>query len=235
MASPQPPAAVVVVDDDARTAELVRIYLERDGHVVCTCHDGRHVQALAREIDADLIVLDLMLPGIDGIELCRRIRMESDVLILMLTARVMEGDRLTGFEVGADDYLIKPFSPRELAARARALLRRGRDRSSQEMDDAVNVDTLTVDFRRHTVSLDGFDVALTAVEFRLLGVMVRDPERVYTRGMLVELLFGHDYEGVERSIDVHIFKLRRKLAARGHLGLIATVYGVGYKLLDHLQ
>ena len=221
---------VLVVDDDVKTVELVKLYLNRDGYRVMTAYDGIEALRLAREGHPDLIVLDLMLPGMSGLEVCRTLRNESDVPIIMLTAMTTDQDKLNGLELGADDYMTKPFSPRELAARVRTVLRRipGERGPAQ-----ITQGKLKVDFQKHEVTLDGKPVHLTSVEFRLLGVLVKEPGRVFGRAQLIEQALGPDYEGFDRTIDVHILKLRRKLEPDpANPTYIKTVYGVGYKLSE---
>ncbi len=221
---------VLVVDDDVKTVELVKLYLNRDGYRVMTAYDGIEALRLAREGRPDLIVLDLMLPGMDGLEVCRNIRNESDVPIIMLTAMTTDQDKLTGLELGADDYMTKPFSPRELAARVRTVLRRI---PGQRGPALVKQGELTVNFHKHEVTLAGKPVHLTSVEFKLLGVLVKEPGRVFSRAQLIEQALGPDFEGFDRTIDVHILKLRRKLEPDpAHPTYVKTVYGVGYKLSE---
>ncbi|MFH1003589.1 MAG: response regulator transcription factor [Chloroflexota bacterium] len=221
---------VLVVDDDARTVDLVRLYLSRDGYRVLTAYDGIEALRLAREGHPDLVVLDLMLPGMGGLEVCRTLREESDVPIIMLTARATDQDKLVGLESGADDYVTKPFSPRELAARVRVVLRRCQ---GERGPDEARCGDLTVDFLRHQVSLDGRDLELTEVEFKLLGVLAREPGRVFSRAELIEKALGYNFEGFDRTIDVHILNLRRKLEPDPRQPCyIKTVYGAGYKLAE---
>ena len=220
---------VLVVDDDVKTVELVKLYLDRDGYRVLSAYDGVEALRLARESHPDLIVLDLMLPGIDGLELCRTLRNESDVPIIMLTAKTTDQDKLTGLNLGADDYVTKPFSPRELAARVRVILRR---LPGERGPDELKHGELTVNFLRHEASLAGRPLNLTMVEFKLLGVLAKEPGRVFTRAQLIEKALGYDFEGFDRTIDVHILNLRRKLEpAPNHPRYIKTVYGAGYKLV----
>jgi len=220
---------VLVVDDDAKTVELVKLYLNRDGYRVLTAYDGVEALCLARESHPDLIVLDLMLPGIDGLEVCRILREESEVPIIMLTAKTTDQDKLVGLDLGADDYVTKPFSPRELAARVRAVLRRlPGERGPVEIKHGE----LTVNFSKYEASLAGRRLNLTPVQFKLLGVFIKEPGRVFNRAQLIEKALGYDFEGFDRTIDVHILNLRRKL----NLGIkhsinIETVYGAGYKLV----
>jgi len=220
---------VLVVDDDVKTVELVKLYLNRDGYRVLTAYDGVEALRLARESHPDLIVLDLMLPGIDGLEICRTLRGESDVPIIMLTAKTTDQDKLAGLNLGADDYVTKPFSPRELAARVRAVLRRlPGERGPAEIKHGE----LTVNFGKYEASLAGRPLNLTPAEFKLLGVLVKEPGRVFSRGQLIEKAFGYDFEGFDRTIDVHILNLRRKLESGiKHSVSIKTVYGAGYKLV----
>ena len=222
---------VLVVDDDAKTVELVKLYLKRDGYKVLTASDGIEALQLAREGHPDLIVLDLMLPGLDGLEVCRTLREESDVPIIMLTARTTENDRLAGLELGADDYITKPFSPRDLAARVRAVLRRIPEEILMRGPEEMRYGELKVNFRKHQAALAGNVMVLTPIEFKLLGILTREPDRVFSRAQLIEMAVGYDFEGFDRTIDVHIHNVRRKLeAVPGHSVRIKTVYGTGYKL-----
>jgi two-component system alkaline phosphatase synthesis response regulator PhoP len=221
---------VLIVDDDIKIVELVKLYLNRDGYSVLTAYDGNQALKLARETHPDLIVLDIMLPGIDGLEICRILREESPVPIILLTARTTEEDRIIGLDLGADDYVTKPFSPKELAARVRAVFRRTPDESLQRGPSELKYGDLTVNFPKHQAFLSGKALNLTPVEFKLLGVMIREPQRVFSRAQLVEKVLGFDFEGFDRTIDVHILNLRRKLEPdSSHPNLIKTVYGAGYK------
>ena len=221
---------VLVVDDDVKTVELVKLYLNRDGYRVLTAYDGVNALRLARESHPDLIVLDLMLPGIDGLEICRILRAESDVPIIMLTAKTTDQDKLIGLSLGADDYVTKPFSPRELAARVRTVLRR---LPGERGPDEIKHGELTVNFLKHEASLFGIPLNLTSIEFKLLGVLTREPGRVFSRAQLIEKALGYDFNGFDRTIDVHILNLRRKLKREpGKPEYIKTVYGAGYKLSE---
>jgi two-component system alkaline phosphatase synthesis response regulator PhoP len=221
---------ILVVDDDVKTVELVKLYLNRDGYRVLTAYDGVEALRLAQERHPDLIVLDLMLPGIDGLEICRTIRAESDVPIIMLTAMTTDQDRLTGLDLGADDYVTKPFSPRELAARVRAVLRR---LPGERGPEKIEHGELTIDFLKHEAFLADKPLNLTPVEFKLLGVLAKEPGRVFNRAQIIEKALGYDFDGFDRTIDVHILKLRRKLEPDPrHPRYIKTVYGAGYKLLE---
>ena len=221
---------VLVVDDDAKTVELVKLYLNRDGYRVLTAYDGVEALRMARDGHPDLIVLDLMLPGIDGLEVCRTLRRESEVPIIMLTAKTTDEDKVTGLGLGADDYVTKPFSPRELAARVRAVLRR---LPGERGPDEIKHGQITVNFIRHEAALDGRPLNLTTVEFKLLGVLIKEVGRVFSRAQLIEEALGYDFEGFDRTIDVHILNLRRKLEPDpSHPKYIKTVYGAGYKLSE---
>ena len=221
---------VLVVDDDVKTVELVKLYLNRDGYRVLTAYDGTEALRLAREGHPDLIVLDLMLPGIDGLEICRTLRGESDVPIIMLTAKTTDQDKLIGLDLGADDYVTKPFSPRELAARVRVVLRR---LPGERGPNEIKRGELTVNFLRHEASLAGRSLNLTTVEFKLLGVLAKEPGRVFSRVQLIDEALGYDFEGFDRTIDVHILNLRRKLEPDpSHPKYLKTVYGAGYKLSE---
>jgi DNA-binding response OmpR family regulator len=216
---------ILVVDDDPKTVDVVRLYLEDAGCDVAVAYDGPTALIVARsERRPDLVVLDWMLPGLDGLEVCRRLREEAAVPIIMLTARSTEEDRLEGLDLGADDYVVKPFSPRELAARVRAVLRR----ALPEDDGPVRAGPLSIDPARHEVTADGRTVRVTPGEFRLLAVLAHSPGRTFSRAALVEQAFGDDSDALERTIDVHVANLRRKLGH--HANLIETVYGVGYRL-----
>jgi two-component system alkaline phosphatase synthesis response regulator PhoP len=221
---------VLVVDDDVKTTELVKLYLNRDGYRVITAGDGHEALRLARENHPDLIVLDLMLPGISGLEVCRVLRNESDVPIIMLTALTTDEDRLRGLDLGADDYVTKPFSPRELAARVRAVLRR---LPGERGPEKIEYGAITVDFLKHEAFLEGKPLNLTPVEFKLLGALIKEPGRVFSRAQIIDKALGHDFNGFDRTIDVHILKLRRKLEPDPQRPrFLKTVYGAGYKLLE---
>ena len=220
---------ILIVDDDVKTVDLVKLYLQRDGHTVLTAYDGLDALRIFKESQPNLVVLDLMLPGMDGMEICRRLREESDVPIIMLTARTRDQDKLTGLDSGADDYVCKPFSPGELAARVRAILRRlPAERGPVEM----RCGGLRVNFLKREAFADNRPLDLTAVEFKILAAFLREPGRVFDRLELIEKVFGYDFEGFDRAIDVHIFNLRRKLEPDPkHPKYIKTIYGAGYKLV----
>jgi two-component system alkaline phosphatase synthesis response regulator PhoP len=216
---------VLVVYNEAKTVKLVQHYLKHDGYRVLTTNDGMEALRLAREDQPDLIVLDLMLPGMDVSEVCRRLIEESDVHVIMLTARTMEKYRLAGLlDLGADDYVAKPFSPRELAAIVQALLLDISEEILMRDPEEINFSELTINYRKHEANIAGTLLNLTPIEFNLLGILAREPERVFSRAQLIEMSFGHDFEGFDRTIDVHIYNLRRKLEAiPGHSIQIKTV------------
>ena len=227
------PHTVLIVEDDPHVVELVRLYLEQDGHRVITAGDGLEGLRLAREARPDLIVLDLMLPALDGLEVCRMVREESAVPIIILTARVEEEDRLVGLDLGADDYVPKPFSPRELAARVRAVLRRT---ALDELDQGpaeLSWGSCRVNLRNRSAYLEETRLHLTPTEFRLLALLMGEPGRTFTREQIIQRVFGYDFDGFDRTVDAHISSLRRKLEPEsGNPRYIQTVYGVGYKLGD---
>jgi len=223
---------VLVVEDDKKTSELVRLYLENDGYRVVAAYSGDKALELARSERPDLILLDLLLPQIDGLEVCRILRQESDVPIIMLTAKSTERDKLIGLELNADDYITKPFSPRELVARIRAVLRRTRDIPHPSQRQAI-FGELHIDFLRQEVSAAGRSTSLTPAEFRLLAALAAEPGRVFSRSQLIDRAFGYEFDGFERTIDVHVANLRRKVEPDPKRPrYIKSVYGVGYKFED---
>jgi DNA-binding response OmpR family regulator len=227
---------VLVVDDDAKTVELVKLYLNRDGYRVITANDGVTALNMARESHPDLIILDLMLPGMSGLDVCRRVREESDIPIVMLTARTTEEDRVTGLDLGADDYVIKPFSPRELAARARAVLRRLPDERRRSGPACIQHGDLIIDCQKREVSVGGRVVSLTPTQFDLLTALAREPGRVFSRGELIENALGYDFDGFDRTVDVHVLNLRRKLEPDPeNPRYVQTVYGAGYRFIGEVK
>jgi len=225
---------ILVVDDESKIVELVRLYLEKDGYRVLVAQDGLEALELARQKRPDLILLDLMLPAMDGLDVCRILQAESDVPIIMLTARTTDADKLVGLELGADDYITKPFNPREMVARVRAVLRRA-DRSSAEGPAEMHFGSLVIDRPRHQVRLNDQIVHLTPTEFRLLEVLASEPGRAFTRLELLDRVLGYDYEGLERTIDVHVKNLRKKIEPGAEEPtMIKTVYGIGYKFSEGL-
>ncbi|MBI4299659.1 MAG: response regulator transcription factor [Chloroflexi bacterium] len=222
-------SVVLVIEDEAKIVELIRVYLERYGYKVIAAADGQEGVRLARQQQPDLVLLDLNLPGIDGLDVCKTLRDESPIPIIMVTARDELEDRLVGLEMGADDYITKPFSPREMVARVRAVLRRAsRDVGKKEKVSAGN---LCIDFVRHEARCGNKMLSLSPTEFGILSVLAQNPGRVYSRLQLLDLVQGEAYEGYERTVDAHVKNLRQKLAAAapGSVCHIATVRGVGYK------
>ena len=220
---------ILIVDDDQNICELLRLYTEKEGYTVAIAHDGRKAVEVFDQESPDIILLDIMLPEQDGFQVCREIRKKSQCPIIMLTAKGEVEDRIIGLELGADDYLIKPFSPRELVARVRALLRRAHTESEPALE-VLDFGDLTIDISGHKVMVEGKEVDLTASEFKLLTTLARYPGRVYTRMELVEKVLGYDFEGYERTIDSHVKNLRAKLGddPRNPRWLY-TVHGVGYR------
>ena len=225
-------AYLLVAEDDPKQAELLRRYLEHENHVVVVVPDGRAALDEARRNPPDLLILDVMMPRVDGLDVCRILRRDSDLPILVLTARGGEDDLLLGLDQGADDYMTKPYSPRELAARVRTLLRRSRP-ADRPADPVLRLGNLQVDPVRHEVRADGKAVITTPGEFQLLCALVAEPGRVFTREQLLRHLHGYDSYVTARTVDVHVMNLRRKIEAdpRNPVRLM-TVYGVGYKLAD---
>ncbi len=226
---------ILIVDDDPKIVELLRLYLEKDGYRVLTAYGGLDALELARQKQPDLILLDLMLPEIDGLDICRILQTESDVPIIMLTARTTDEDKLIGLELGADDYVTKPFNPREVTARVRAVLRRA-GKASSTGPTALAFDGLEIDRRSHEVRARGELVDLTPTEFRLLEVLAGESGKAFTRPELLDRVFGYDFEGFERTVDVHVKNLRQKIEPNSkEPRYIQTVYGVGYKFNDEVE
>ena len=222
-------ARILVVDDEPKIVQLVRDYLERAGFAVFTARDGNEALMRARQERPDLIVLDLGLPELDGLEVTRRLRRDSGVPIIMLTARHEETDKVVGLELGADDYVTKPFSPRELEARVRAVLRR----QSRDQDDLLRAGDLILNVPRLRTDVAGRGVSLTATEFELLAALARQPGRVFTRAQLLDAIHGVAFDSYERAIDAHVKNIRRKIEPDPRTPrYLLTVYGVGYRLAD---
>jgi DNA-binding response OmpR family regulator len=220
-------ARILIVEDDPRTSASVALYLRHAGYEAVEVHDGLAALDAAAAMRPDLVVLDLMLPGADGLEVCRTLRASTRLPIIMLTARAMEEDKLRGLESGADDYVTKPFSPRELVARVNAVLRRARPGGQ-----VVRIDDVEIDCELRQVRRGGEPVAVTAAEFRLLEVLASTPGRAFTRAELAERAFGPDHDALDRTIDVHVMNLRRKLDPNRTRpqSIVATVFGTGYRL-----
>jgi DNA-binding response OmpR family regulator len=229
--SAQPNKKVLVIDDDPSVQEVTRAYLERDGYLVYVAGTAAEGLAVAERIKPGLIVLDLMLPDRTGEDVCREVRQRSDVPILMLTAKASEDERVAGLALGADDYLTKPFSPRELVARVRAILRR--TQTETPLVEVLSFDggALEIDTIQHEVRRDGKTVELTPNEYKLLQTLARYPGRVYSRFELINHVQGYDYEGYERTIDAHVKNLRKKIEPDPkHPHYVETVFGAGYRL-----
>jgi two-component system alkaline phosphatase synthesis response regulator PhoP len=222
---------ILVVEDEPGIGRLVRDYLERAGFAVATASTGEQALAQARARRPALVVLDLGLPDRDGLDVTRDLRQVANVPIVMLTARGDESDRIVGLELGADDYVVKPFSPKELVARVRAVLRRSE--SSRSDAEVLSVLDIVLDARRRRVSVAGREVELTATEFALLETLMREPGRVYTRGQLLDAVHGVSFESYERAVDAHVKNLRRKLEPEpGSRRYVQTVHGVGYRFAE---
>jgi len=221
---------IIIIEDDVKTANLLQLYLRQAEYTVEVAHDGYTGLDLARRMQPDLIVLDLMLPNLDGLDVCRLLRLESSVPIIILTAKSTEDDVLRGLDLGADDYIAKPFSPREVVARVKTVLRRVQERSSTGFQKELNFGRLTINLTRHEVSIEEEIVHLTPKEFRLLETMAKEPGRAFSRLELVERAFGYDYEGLERTVDAHVMNLRKKIENdHTNPAFVETVYGVGYR------
>jgi len=227
------PDQILVVEDDKKTASLIKLYLEREGFQTVIAYDGQQALELAERHRPIFVILDLMLPLVDGWEVCRRLRRSSDVPILMLTARGEEIDRVSGLTLGADDYVVKPFSPRELVARVKAILRRGRSEDSGQ-EKILSFEELTLDLEKHKATLEGRPVLLTPHEFKLLQILMAAPGKVFTREELLERLYPRNEATViERVVDVHIGKLRQKIEKDlSNPRYILTVRGIGYQFAE---
>jgi two-component system, OmpR family, alkaline phosphatase synthesis response regulator PhoP len=227
------PKTILLVDDDSRITQVAHDYLAHAGFGVVVVHDGPAALAAARAEQPDLVVLDLGLPGLDGLDVTRALRKDSTVPIIMLTARGEESDKLVGLELGADDYMTKPFSPKELVARVRAVLRRAEAITASAKPEVIRVGELTLDLPRLRATLGERRLELTATEFELLAALARQPGRVFTRAQLLDAVRGVAFESYERAIDTHIKNIRRKLEPKPREPrYILTVYGLGYKFAE---
>lgn len=236
MEGSEPPESqrILIVDDEPNILRLLRTYLEREGFEVATAADGQTALAVARDWQPHLVVLDLLLPEIDGLEVCRQLRRTSDVSIIMATARSEEMDKIVGLNMGADDYVTKPFSPRELVARVKAVLRRSRKARNDNEPETLRFAQIVIDTGRRSVTVRGKHVDLTALEFNILRTLASQPGLVFSRAQLLERVWGYDYMGDERVVDVHIGLLREKIETdRADPSLVKTVRGVGYKFDAH--
>ncbi len=218
---------ILVIDDELNILELVKLYLGREGYQVEAAPSGTEGLSRFQQINPDLVVLDVMLPGMDGFEVCRQIRAKSNVPVLMLTARREDVDKIIGLEMGADDYLTKPFNPRELIARIKAILRRSQ--SGPKARDVVRLGKLCGDLSAHELSIDGKPLSLRTKEFALLATFAQNPGTLLSREKLLEMVWGFEYYGETRTVDVHVNRLREKLAGSGLN--IETVRGIGYKMV----
>lgn len=220
---------ILVIEDDPHLSKIIRSYLERDGYEVLSCVRGDTGLEMALTQNPDLVLLDLNLPGLDGLDVASELRKEKSIPIIMVTSRVEESDRLEGFDSGADDYVSKPFSPRELVARVKAVLKRSAG-ESQPQSGIIAIDDLTIDITRHVATLADIELTLTPTEFNILTKLASNPGRVFSRQQLIEDVQGDGYNSYERSIDVHVKNLRNKLKRDDNgASMIETVFGVGYR------
>lgn len=226
--------SVLIVDDDVKLVKLLQTYFEKEGYLAYAANNGLDALQIVRLQKPDIMVLDLMLPGLDGLDVCRRIRKENDIPIIMLTARDEESDRLVGLEIGADDYVTKPFSPKEVVARAKAILRRvNKDIVRSEL---IKAGTLMIDLERHEVTQNGQLIEVTPTEFKIIELLAANAGKVYSRLQIVEQTQGYSFEGYERTIDAHIKNLRRKIEINPkEPQYIQTIYGVGYKFASEMN
>jgi len=222
---------ILVIEDDAKTASLLRLYLQQAGYHVQLAENGRIGLEMVRRTPPDLVVLDLMLPQLDGLDVCKMIRLETAIPIVILTAKSTEDDVLRGLDLGADDYIAKPFSPREVVARVRTVLRR--TGLFRENSQELSFGELIINLTRHEVTISGQVIHLTPKEFKLLETMAKEPGRAFSRLQLVEMAFGYDYEGLERTVDAHVMNLRKKIELdHTNPNYVETVYGVGYRFTE---
>ena len=220
---------ILVVDDEPQIIKVLKAYLEKAGYQVLTASDGNAALTVFDKEKPDFLILDLNLPGMDGLDVCREIRRDSNIPILMLTARVEEADKLMGLELGADDYVVKPFSPREIVARVKTIFRRSIDKS--EKIETIQVGDLVIDLLKHTVKIATKPIELTPTEFEILVVLAKQPNRVFSRLQIMEQAQGNAFEGYERTIDAHIKNIRIKMEPNPREPVyIQTVFGLGYKL-----
>ncbi|MBM0064590.1 response regulator transcription factor [Alkalicoccobacillus gibsonii] len=231
----QQEARILVVDDEERIRRLLRMYLERENYVIEEAINGEKALEMALETEYDLILLDVMMPEMDGVEMCQELRKTKATPVMMLTAKGEEGNRVQGFEVGADDYIVKPFSPREVVLRVKALLRRSSTTKFLQTDvqtkDLLVFNQLTIDNDAHRVSVDGQDIGLTPKEYELLYYLAQSPDKVFSREQLLKDVWNYEFFGDLRTVDTHVKRLREKLnrVSEETASMIATVWGVGYK------
>lgn len=223
---------ILVVDDEARYRSLIQAYLEKEGFKVCMASNGREALFVARDEKPNLILLDIMMPELDGYEFLRLHHKERNTPVILLTAKIEEEDKVIGLELGADDYITKPFSPRELMARVRAVLRRA-DSGESGRSETIHVGNMTLDVTNHSFTIDGEAVDLTRSEFDLLATLMQSPKRAFSRAQLLEKIQGDAYEGYERTIDAHIKNIRQKIEPNPRKPqYILTIYGVGYRFMS---
>ena len=219
---------ILVVDDDKHIAELISLYMMKDGYETEEVYDGREAIKVAESFQPDLILLDLMLPGMDGYQVCTEIRKNSRVPIIMLTAKGETFDKVLGLELGADDYIVKPFDPKELVARVKAVLRRSENKSGEEDKNLLKFDGLEINLSNYSVSYNGKSLEFPPKEFELLSFLAQHPNRVFTREQLLDRIWGYEYVGDTRTVDVHVKRIREKLNSEDEWGIL-TVWSVGYK------
>lgn len=222
------PARILVVEDDRKTAATIVMYLDDNGFATAIARDGPSALQYCREHSPDLVLLDLMLPGLDGFSVCESLQRAGEAAVILLTARAGEDDKLRALDMGADDYITKPFSPRELVARIRAVLRRTKPTFGSRKG-VLHFEGIAIDLAARTVDVEGRDLTLTRTEFDILACLARAPQVVFSRAELVERALGWEYDGMERTVDVHVMNLRKKLASRSARQFVTTVFGVGYK------
>ncbi|MFH1452608.1 MAG: response regulator transcription factor [Armatimonadota bacterium] len=222
---------VLIVDDDKKIAEILKSYFLKNNFTVITAYDGNEAMAAIRKNKPDIVILDLMLPGIDGFEVLKQARKDSNIPIIMLTAKDEETDKLVGLEVGADDYIAKPFSPREVVARAKAVLRRVK--AEKEPQQKISVGEIALDLKKYEASKGGKLLELTPIEFKILALLCQNPEHTLTRLQIIEKVQGYEFEGYERTVDAHIKNIRKKIEINPQKPrYLLTVFGVGYKLVN---
>lgn len=220
---------VLVVDDDVNIVKLIKLYLEKEDYVVCTAHNGKEALDVFKREQPAIVILDIMMPEMDGNQVCREIRKTSEVPIIMLTAKGETFDKVLSLELGADDYMVKPFEPKELIARIKAILRRSESKSSADKGECITFDKLEVNLSNYELKIDGRILEIPPKELELLYFLASNPNRVFTREQLLEEVWGFDYFGDSRTVDVHIKRLREKLEGVEANWQLKTVWGVGYK------
>lgn len=227
---------ILIIEDDVKTANLLRLYLRQAGYEVDIANEGYTGLDMARTTHPELVVLDLMLPNLNGIDICRLLRSDHNMPIIILTAKSTENDVLRGLNLGADDYITKPFSPREVVARVKTVLRRVHEHSPHNNREELDFGELVINLKRHEVRVEDTVVHLTPKEFKLLETLAKEPGRAFSRLELVERAFGYDYEGLERTVDAHVMNLRKKIEAdHANPVYVETVYGVGYRFMEKRQ